>query len=172
MPALIMFRHGKSNRHVDYGGDDRARPLSRRGRSAARTMGRFLARARQVPDAAITSPALRAEQTLRIAMRAGSWACPVREREALYGGGVGALLDEIRLESPTTNLLLVVGHEPTWSQAASLLVGGGQLRLPTATLVRIDLDIDRWANIHPGTGQLSWLVPPRLFPRDAFEFAK
>lgn len=170
MSALIMFRHGKADWHVDSG-DDRDRPLSRRGRRGARTMGRFLARARQVPDAAITSPALRAEQTIRLAMGAGDWTCPVREAEALYGGDTSALLDEIRREPSTTELLLVVGHEPTWSQAASLLMGGGRLRLPTAALVRIDLDVDRWAEVHPGTGELSWLVVPRLFSRGAFDFA-
>jgi phosphohistidine phosphatase len=91
--------------------------------------------------------------------------------EALYSGGVLALLEQIRLEHPTTGILLVVGHEPTWSQAASLLVGGGRLRLPTAALIRIDLEVDRWSDIHAGTGQLSWLVSPRLFPSDTFEFA-
>lgn len=165
VPALILLRHGKSDWRADYGGDDRLRPLARRGHKAARTTGRFLARTDQVPDAAITSAALRAQETLRIAMDAGGWTCPVRSAESLYGGGVAALLAEIRREPAATGVLLAVGHEPTWSEAAALLIGGGRLRFPTAALARVDLDVDRWEEIGPGTGVLSWSVVPRLFAR-------
>src|SRR2546428_3125668 len=86
MPALILLRHGKSDWQADYGADDRARPLARRGRKAAKTMGRFLARAGQVPDAAITSPAVRAHDTLQLAMDGGGWTCPARTAPSLYRG--------------------------------------------------------------------------------------
>jgi phosphohistidine phosphatase len=162
MPALILLRHGKSDWDADYGGDDRARPLARRGRRAAQTMGRFIARAKQVPDAAITSPAVRAEETLRLAMDGGGWTCPVRTAESLYGGGVPALLTEVRGEPAATGVLLAVGHEPTWSEALVELVGGGHLRFPTAAMARVDFDLDRWADVAPGTGALTWLVVPRL----------
>jgi phosphohistidine phosphatase len=170
MPSLILFRHGKSDWDADYGDDDRMRPLSERGRRSARTMGRFLGRARQVPDAALTSPAVRAESTLALAMKAGRWSCPVRKRDALYGD-VSGLLAEVRREAPATALLLVVGHDPAWSEAASLLTGGTGLRLVTGALARIDLTVDRWADVGAATGHLVWLVGPRLFPRKGFDFA-
>ena len=77
------------------------------------------------------------------------------------------------MEPPSTELLLVVGHEPTSSETASLLIGGGRVRMPTGALVRIDFDadIESWADVGPGTGSLSWLLVPRLFPPDAFDFA-
>jgi phosphohistidine phosphatase len=158
----MLLRHGKSDWQVDFGGDDRVRPLARRGRKAARTIGRFLARAGQAPDAAITSPALRAEETLRLAMAAGGWTCLVRPAEALYSGGVSGLLAEIHKEPAAIDMLLAVGHEPTWSEAAALVIGGGRLRLPTAALARIDLTVDRWEEVGPGTGVLAWSVVPRL----------
>lgn len=165
MPAVIFFRHGKSDWDAADGDDDRARPLARRGRKAAVRMGRFLARAEQVPDAAITSPAVRAADTLRLAMESGGWRCPVRTAAALYGGGVAALLAEVQQEPATTEVLLVVGHEPTWSDALLALVGGGHVRFPTAALARVDLDVDRWEDVAPGTGVLAWLVVPRLLAR-------
>jgi phosphohistidine phosphatase len=161
VPALLLLRHGKSD--WDAGAaDDRSRPLNKRGRAAARTVGRFLDRAGQVPDRVLASPALRAVETLRLAMEAGGWSCPVAEREALYGAGPDDVLGEVRREPATTRLLLVVGHEPTTSETASLLVGGGRLRVPTAALARIDLDVARWSDVGPGTGELVWLVVPRL----------
>ena len=125
-------------------------------------MGRFLARAGQVPDAAITSPAVRAHDTLRLAMDAGGWSCPVRTADPLHGGGVAELLAEVRNEPATTDVLLAVGHEPTWSEAASAFIGGGEVRLPTAALARIDFDVDGWGEVGPGTGVLVWSVVPRL----------
>jgi len=161
MPTLLLLRHGKSDWDADDG-DDRARPLARRGEKAAGTIGRFMARTGHIPSSAISSPAQRAEETLRLAMAAGEWTCAVRTAEALYDGGVPGLLSEIRREPAATEVLLAVGHEPTWSEAAALLVGGGRIRLPTAALARIDFEMDRWDGVGPGAGVLAWSVVPRL----------
>jgi phosphohistidine phosphatase len=162
MPGLILFRHGKSDWDADYPGGDAARPLAHRGRKAAKRMGKFLARAGQAPDAVITSPAVRAETTLRLAMEGGGWSCRVRAAAALYGGGVPGLLAEVRDEPATTHVLLAVGHEPTWSEAVCAFIGGGEVDLPTAAMARIDFDVDRWREVGPGTGVLAWIVVPRL----------
>src|SRR2546421_9492604 len=151
MAGLIPFRHGKSDWDAAYPGGDAARPLARRGRKAAKTMGRFLARAGQVPDAAITSPAVRAHDTLRLAMDGGDWTCPARTAPSLYGGGVADLLAEIRNWPATTEVLLAVGHEPTWSEAVSAFIGGGAGRLPAAAVGRIGFDVDGWGEGGPGT---------------------
>ena len=161
MFGLMLLRHGKSDWKADDG-DDRARPLARRGQKAARTMGRLMARADQAPDLALSSPARRAQQTLQLAMEAGGWTCPVRSSDALYSGGVDGLLEELRGQPPSAHLLLAVGHEPTWSETAAALIGGGRLRLPTGGLARIDLDVDRWDQIRSGAGVLAWIVTPRL----------
>jgi len=125
-------------------------------------MGRFLTDAGQIPDLVLSSPAERALQTTRIAMDAGGWERTVTIREALYGG-VSELLDEIRGQPAGPEVLLVVGHEPTWSQTVEILIGGGNIRMPTGALARLELGCASWAEIEPGCAQLSWLVHPRLF---------
>lgn len=95
-------------------------------------------------------------------MDAGAWTCPTRSSEALYGGGVAGLVEELYGQPPSAGLLLVVGHEPTWSEAVGVLIGGGHVQLPTGALARIDLDVDRWDQVGPGTGILAWSVTPRL----------
>jgi phosphohistidine phosphatase len=164
VPALLLLRHAKSDWTADSG-DDRARPLNRRGRKASATIGELIARADQVPDSAIASPAVRARETLELVMAAGGWTCPVRAPEALYDSGMEGLLSEIRAEPAETGVLLAVGHEPTWSDAAASLIGGGNLDLPTAALVRINFEIDRWDEVGPGAGVLAWMVVPRLLER-------
>lgn len=162
MPAVILLRHGKSGWEPGGGGDDRDRPLNKRGRAAAAAIGRLLASRENVPTEAITSPALRAVETLRRAMEAGAWTCPVELRPVLYGAAVPDVLAEIRRRPDTTEVLLVVGHEPTTSDTIHSLIGGGRLRVPTATAARIDLDAHTWADVTPGGGSLAWLVPARL----------
>lgn len=159
--SLIVFRHSKSDWSADYGGSDLERPLAKRGRKAARAAGRFLT-ATQVPDAVICSPARRAIATLSLASEARDWACRVRVSDALYDGGVEGLLGEVRREPETTRLLMVVGHEPTCSETVRVVIGGGLVRMPTAALARIDLLVDEWGEVGPGTGVLSWLVMPRV----------
>jgi len=127
-------------------------------------MGRFLAHGGQLPDRALTSPALRAEETLRLAMDAGGWNCEVISSEALYGGPA-ELLDELRDQPVHVEVLLIVGHEPTWSETVEILIGGGRVRMPTGAMARVELDLDSWVELGPGKGELAWLVHPRLIAK-------
>lgn len=167
MRTLLVMRHAKS----DWAGGhaDVDRPLNTRGRVTARLMGRFLAATNQLPDAVICSPAVRAQRTLELAMEEGGWTCPVRTAEALYGDGVAATLAELRREADVDDTVLVVGHQPTWQDLVQRSVGGGRVGFPTACIARVDFDVDRWADLQAGEGVLSFLVPPKLFPEDAFE---
>ena len=160
MRTLFLLRHGKSDRGPAEG-DDRSRPLSPRGTRAAQAMGRFLARSGTIPDLALTSPTVRTTATLQLAMEAGQWSCEVASSDALYAG-VPEVLAELRRQNGTTGVLLVVGHEPTSSELTGLLIGGGAVRMPTAALARVDLDIDAWTDVVPRIGTLNYLVYPRL----------
>ena len=168
MKTLILFRHGKSD-WGDASLPDHERPLSRRGLKASRAMGRFLKRAGQLPDAAVTSSAVRARASLDGAFESGGWRCPVRGSEALYESTPFKVLDEVRAEPDTTESLLVVGHEPTWSQLTCFLLGGGAFDVPTGCMIRIDFDVTTWKEVEPGGGKLVWFVPPRLFTEGDFE---
>lgn len=158
MKTLLLMRHAKSG--YPPGASDHARPLAARGRRDAARMGRLLSAAGLAPDAALCSTAARTRETLERAARAGHWHAPVRLSDALYEATPHAVLAEIRAEADTVNTLVVVGHEPTTSALASLLVGGGRLVVRTATVVRVTLDASRWADVGPGFGALAGLLSP------------
>jgi phosphohistidine phosphatase len=161
MLSLILFRHGKSDWDQPFESDHQ-RPLASRGRQAARCMGRFLNESRQVPDLAVSSSALRARDTLKLASKAGKWACPVRIDGALYDASPDGMLAWLRGLKESPERLLLVGHEPTWSELASGLIGGAQLKVATATMLRIDFEIDNWPQVIFGQGELRWLMPPKV----------
>jgi len=165
--TLILFRHGKSDWKSDYGADH-DRPLAKRGRSAAATMGAMLARIEQIPDRVLTSSAVRARETIELAAEAGGWKCPVEIVPEFYGSSPATVVARVREEDDAVSSLLLTGHEPTWSTLATELTGGGFLRFPTAAMVRIDLDLDSWSRLEADKGTLVWFVIPRLIKAMGF----
>ena len=159
MLELLVMRHAKSD--WDAGTDDHERPLAERGVKAARKVGRFLAAADMVPELVICSTAMRARATVELAVEAGDWHCPVEHTRAFYGADPAAVLAEIA-SRPAPPRLMVVGHEPTWSELVSLLVGGGAVRIATAAVACLELPANEWSEIEPGVGRLVWLVTPKL----------
>ena len=161
MRTVLVLRHGKSDWDEDHG-IDRERPLAPRGVEAAKTIGRFLARAEQVPDRVFTSPAVRAHDTVKIAAAAGEWPCPVEVRDRLYDASPADVLEVLRASPDAAERVLLAGHEPTCSAFVGELTGGAAVKFPTAAVARIDLEVGSWTEVAFGNGVLVWLVPPRL----------
>jgi phosphohistidine phosphatase len=159
MKTLLLVRHAKALR--DPVDDDAARPLAPEGEEAATRLGRFLGAAGIVPAALLTSPALRARETLSRLAAAAAWTAP-RQTRPFYEVTAAAVLAELRQLPNEIDLALAVGHEPTWSETASRLIGGGNLRLTTGSVTAIGLDLHGWGELASGCGQLLWLVPPKL----------
>ncbi|MEM6287790.1 MAG: histidine phosphatase family protein [Bacteroidota bacterium] len=171
MKTILFLRHGKSDWDADYVGDHE-RPLAERGQKGARKMGRFLTTARVVPDRAITSSAVRARETLATAAEAGGWTGPARVTDALYEATPEEVLREIRKEPDDAQTVIVVGHQPTWSRTISMLIGGGQIEVKTATVARVDVAVERWADVQAGRGTLAFLLPPSALRPNAYRTLK
>ncbi len=163
MPTLLLLRHGKSDWEAAYQADVE-RPLATRGRRAAATIGRHLADVGPRPDLALSSPAVRARETLDRVLAAAGIECAIRVVDALYDHGTAAALDELRAVDGSMSVVLMVGHEPTSSDLISTLTGA-EVRFPTAALARIDSDVD-WQHLGPGDAALTWLVLPRELEAD------
>ena len=168
MKTLYLFRHGKSD-WEGHDGNDHERPISKRGEKAARTMGKLLSLAGRVPDSIVTSSAVRARTTVEIAARAGAWKAPVRLTRALYEALPEAVIEEIRSEPDGTETLLLAGHEPTWSELAGLLIGGGNVGMPTGAIAAVELEIESWKDAGAGKGRLLWLLVPKFFTEGSFD---
>ena len=160
--SVILFRHGKSDWNAPFG-SDHERPINQRGRRDSARMGRFLADAEYLPDHIVSSSALRARQTLERAAEGGKWGkISTQVTDDLYEATPEAVLSVIRTQDDTWERLLLVGHEPTWSRIIGLFVGGGAVKISTATMARIDFMVPTWKDVAFGRGTLRWFVPPKL----------
>jgi phosphohistidine phosphatase len=162
MKTVIFFRHGKSDWNSAFG-HDHERPLNKRGRKAARRMGRFLDRIEQLPDRIISSSATRARMTFEQAAQKGDWGdIPVEITDDLYEASPADVLSVIQSISDGSERILLVGHEPTFSDTVGRLIGSANVRMPTAAMACIEIEVDHWPDVGFGSGQLRWLVGPKL----------
>ncbi|HSR50897.1 MAG TPA: histidine phosphatase family protein [Acidobacteriota bacterium] len=161
MRRLILIRHGKSDWDADFS-HDHERPLNKRGRRAARAMGLFLEGTGNRPQAILSSTAVRARTTVELAVEAAGWNLEPRLTRNLYASGSNAVIEEIQAAQDEAEILLVAGHQPTWSQTCSRLIGGGELRYPTAAACCMGFSLNSWSQIRPGGAELLWFVPPKL----------
>jgi phosphohistidine phosphatase SixA len=60
---------------------------------------------------------------------------------------------------------LLTGHEPTWSGLAGRLVGKAAIRVPTGAMLRIDFQQESWDEIEFESGELRWLIAPKMMTR-------
>lgn len=165
---IYVLRHGKSDWSTESGADH-DRPLKGRGVRAARLMGRFLAATGREPDVVVSSSAVRALTTARLAAEAGNWGCDVRIEPGLYGASRARVLQEIRSMGATVDSVLVTGHQPTCSEVVGSLIGSAKIRFPTAAMACIDVPTARWEAVEFGCGFLVWFVTPKLLAGAGFD---
>ena len=163
MKTVMLFRHGKSNWNANYE-HDHERPLALRGQRAARAMGQWLTDMGPLPEYIVCSTALRTRETCDLAVEAGGWTVSVEYEPALYGADPYDLLYRIHEVSNDINVLLLIGHQPTWSETTALLTRTSVRHFPTATMARIDIPVGAWAEVEFGHGSLVWLQIPKRLP--------
>ena len=161
---IILMRHGKSDWEADYS-RDHERPLARRGVDAARRMGGLLAESGQFPELVVSSSAVRARTTAELALEGAQGADhqPLIVTKRLYDAHPDQVLEEIQMLPDKHDSVMLVGHEPTWSLTAGMLIGGAAMKFPTASMARIDFRVQGWRNVEPGGGELVWHLQPRFF---------
>ncbi|MEX1038691.1 MAG: histidine phosphatase family protein [Acidimicrobiia bacterium] len=161
MLQLVLMRHGKSDWDASYGADH-DRPLAERGVRSARLMGRLLTDADRSPDLVVSSTAARAHSTALLASQSGGWDCEIVTDRSIYGGSTGVVLDAVGRLAGQNRRVLVVGHEPTWSNLVRELVGA-RVEMKTASVAGVGLLIDEWSSLPGATGWLDYLIHPRMF---------
>ena len=153
------MRHAKS----DWSRPDRAdfdRPLNKRGRKDVPRVAEFLEACAEPPDLVLASAAVRAQETaVRLVEELEEGPQLVLDGR-LYMAGPEALSEVLAATAGKAGTALVIAHNPGMEQWIARLTGA-RVRLPTAAVARVDLDVPRWEG-PLDEGALQWLVTPRL----------
>jgi phosphohistidine phosphatase len=164
MLRLILFRHGKSS-WDDPGLDDFCRPLAPRGLRNVPEMGRRLARRNQCPDLLVSSTATRALATARaVARELGYREDRIVETPELYLADPDTIMDVVRRTPPSVRTLMVVGHNPGFTELANRLDDIRLDNMPTAGMLCASFEGPDWAGIDPAAARLDWFDYPKKQP--------
>ncbi len=161
MRRLLVLRHAKSS-WKDHDQDDHDRPLNKRGKRDAPRIGRLLLAETLVPDLVFCSTARRARRTAELVTAACGFDGELALEQGLYLATVPQLIAHAQ-SCEGEELLLLVGHNPGMQELVGALTGN-QVRMPTAALALIELEIDDWSELDPGTGRLVEFWCPKALP--------
>jgi len=166
------MRHAKSSWDDDVP-KDFDRPLNAKGLKAAKLMGGWMASEKIIFDQVIASPAERVVQTIdQMVLGYGRKITPLWERK-IYLASSATLMDVLRDNDMAANHIMMVGHNPSLEDLALDLLPDNdaklqnelqqelELKYPTGTYARIDLDIGCWKDIQSGKGELTAFKRPR-----------
>ena len=145
MKTLTLVRHAKSS-WKDTSLSDRDRPLNKRGKRDAPEMGQRITAAGIRPSLIVSSPAVRAWTTAKIIADQIGYPREFLQRDsALYLASVNGILDVIVAQDAGFNNVMLVGHNPGFTDFANYLVPGLTNNIPTAGVVCVELDTDDWS---------------------------
>lgn len=137
---------------------DGARPLTAKGKSRMRRIGRALRRLRVGFDEIWTSPLIRALETADLLAECTNFTGKVRAVEALQPGGVrAAVIGE--LQGFAGESVALVGHQPDLSELAAQLISGqasAAIDFKKGGVACIAVD----TAAAPLRGTLRWLLTP------------
>lgn len=162
---LILTRHAKSSwKHP--GLDDHDRPLNRRGREAATSIGRWIAERGYAPDLVLSSTSARTCETWERMSGDFGDETEIRLVTSLYHADPEEILSALR-GAGTIGTVLVLGHNPGIGEAAELLAAVPPNhpefeRYPTAATTVFDFDIPNWSEAGWDMGQVADFIVPRF----------
>ncbi|MBM3498210.1 MAG: phosphohistidine phosphatase [Armatimonadetes bacterium] len=157
--VLLFLRHGeaeKGSRDVS----DSQRRLVEVGRIENRLCLEAARRAGARPDAIVTSPLVRAVETADMAAETFGLPRAMRSDERLACGAGLADVREV-VAAHRVETLMLVGHNPDFSEVVGELIGEARVTLKTSGMACVTLPV-----VAPGAGRLEWLIKPSLFARD------
>jgi phosphohistidine phosphatase len=157
---LYLLRHADAGDSALWTGVDAERPLSQKGHRQAKALAALLKELGLRVDAVISSPLVRAAQTAKPVANATGVDVLFDQRLG-YDFGVGELGAIVGGLGPTSQRVVLVGHDPGFSEVVSHLAGA-QISMAKGALARIDM-VDR--EVRAGSGDLRWLLPPDAVAR-------
>jgi phosphohistidine phosphatase len=163
--TLLLMRHAKASPTIS-GVSDFERPLLAEGRNAAALVGSFIKREQLAIDYALSSPAVRARETIESVLEAAELSLNVNTDQRLYEGGPQHLAEALAEVDSDLSVVLLVGHNPVLEDLVQLLTGE-RVHLSPGTLTQVEVVATGWSEIGSVENKLRRVVRPKeLFEGD------
>ena len=159
MKTLFLLRHAKSSWN-DERLQDFDRQLNSRGRKAAESIAGFMNQKKVAPELVLSSPAIRARETIDIVYKAARLRSELRYDQRIYDAGPLRLLEVISEVEEDKNRVLLVGHNPGLEGLLEILAESAE-HMATCSLARIDFKVTKWNKVLEAKGTLEWIVKPK-----------
>lgn len=145
--TLFIIRHAKSSWEIETISDI-DRPLKLKGIRDAYDMARRIKINHEIPNMLISSPAIRALHTADIFTRVLEVKYThLKIDERIYGSGVGVIKKILSEQDSAVKNIMIFGHNPDFSELATVLSGNEFIELPTCGMCRITFNSSDWKSI-------------------------
>jgi phosphohistidine phosphatase len=152
---LYFLRHGIAAAREGWTGDDALRPLTDKGKERLEQVTALLAGQRLAIELIVSSPLLRCAQTAEIAARRLEIPDRLVTDGRLAPGFGQAMLAKVVRAHANAGALMLVGHEPDFSQTIGHVIGGGRVVCKKGSVACVNVP-----DVQAMEGELEWLLPP------------
>jgi len=161
MKALYIIRHAKSS--WDYPQlSDEERPLNEKGIKRSNKLGNFLKSKDVLPDIMISSHANRAFHTAQlIAKKINFPEKNIIIDRSIYSSSVDNIFSIIFGISDNYNSVIMIGHNPTFTNFSNYFLDDKIDNLPTSGMVYFEFETDNWNEIITSTKLKNYLILPK-----------
>lgn len=152
MKKLYIIRHAKSD-WEDLTLKDFDRPLNSRGEDDSPFMGKLLNEKEVLPDAILSSPALRAKKTAQKIAKEINFTKPILYDKKIYEASVQTLESIVKSIDDKYDIVFLLGHNPGLKMLAESIVGL-EGNIPTSGIVEVEFDCKKWSEISSKNAKL------------------
>lgn len=163
MKKVYLVRHGKSSWLSETEVEDIDRPLKPKGVLQVVATGKKLRRKDIYPDLIVSSPAMRSLHTALILARELDYPLDrIRIRPELYGSDVSGIQQVLKHAKEDFESVMIFGHDPSLTNFANRCTKKSKEKIPTASVVGIELKCDAWADVIDAKGKQLFFIKPQL----------
>lgn len=160
MKHVILVRHAKAVSR-DLRIPDVDRNLVKSGKIDSKKISGQLKKKDLMPDIMISSHAARALETARIFAKKLNFAEKIKIDKRIYNESGAASFFQILAELENqVECVMFIGHDPTISEFASLLVKDFDYNLPKGSALVVELKRNSWKQIPQQSGSVDFFISP------------
>lgn len=161
MKTLYIVRHAKSS-WESPDSDDLSRPIIENGIKKTRKVIDFLLKENVKVDMIVSSHAKRALETAYLFAKAFNFLpSDIVVHDNIYESDEEGIMNEVYALPNDKDNVMIIGHNPTFTQFANLFLDKKIDFLPTSSVVSISFDTGQWEKIESSTKSVNFVAFPK-----------